>query len=135
MSVTPVAPGLSPFPDVELLLVTLLADLADGNIDIETPADLQDHLPFIRVTRIGGQGTRWSSAPHIDVDALVGVGNRSAGMALAQACEARLSSFPHVIPDVGVIDTVATDVSPNEVPWNDPAVLLFTSSYTVTVRR
>lgn len=133
--VTPVAPSLGRFVKAELAVITLLADLVDGHADVETPSDLEKHLPFVRVSRIGGQGTRESDSPRIDVDVFVARGSRSDGEEIAADCYARLLSFPHVIPDVGVIDTVAVDVSPNEVPWPNAAVLQFTSSYSVTVRR
>lgn len=135
MSVTPVADQLAPFIDTEKAVLLLLADLADGNVDIETPSDLQDHLPFVRVERLGGQGTRWTDSPRIAVDVFAARGSRSSAVSLAFACQARLLSFPHVIDSVGVIDKVVTDISPNEVPWPNDNVLLVTSSYQVSVRR
>lgn len=136
MSVTPVAPALRSFIDAERGAVFLLADLVDaGSCAIQTPNDLLDHLPFIKVERIGGQSTRWDDSPRIDVAVYCLRESRGQGVALALACQARLLSFPHAIPDVGVIDSVETDVSPNEVPWANAAIRLITSSYRVTVRR
>lgn len=131
----PVAPALGPFVDAELAVINVVSDMVASDVDIETPSNLQDVLPFIRVTRIGGQSTQMSDSPRIDVDVFGAAGSRTDTKNLALAVQARLLSFPHVLDGVGVIDRVDTDVSPNQVPWNNARVLLFTSSYKVSVRR
>lgn len=131
-----IAPVLGPFIDAEKAVVLLLADLvASHSIDIETPKDLAARLPFIRVERLGGQSTRWDDSPRVDVGVFCAKGFRTDGMALALACQARLLSFPHAIDNVGVIDSVDTDVSPNEVPWANAAIRFITSSYRINSRR
>ena len=132
--VSNVAPLLAPFVDAERAVVQLLTETAAGNIDVDVPENLQNVLPFVRVSRIGGQGDRWSDSPRIDVFVYCARGSRSSGLTLAQQCQALLLSFPHVT-DAGVVDSVETDVPPNEVPWQNSEILLFTSSYKVTVRR
>lgn len=130
-----VAPAVRPFVDAELAIVTLLGDMvAEGSIDIESPANVQDIVPFIRVERIGGPSTQLSDSPRIAIDIFGAVGTRPATSTLAFAVQARLRSYPHVIAGVGVIDRVDTDISPNQVPWNNDAVILYTASYKVTVR-
>lgn len=130
-----VAPELTPFVDAELAVVALLTDMVDeGHIDIEAPSNVQDILPFIRVERIGGVSTQLSDSSRIAVDVFGAKGNRTPTKALALNVDARLRSFPHVIAGVGVIDRVDTDISPNQVPWNNDAVILFTASYKISVR-
>lgn len=137
MSIIPVAPQLGLFPDAEEAVRLLLADLvAVGSTGTETPSNMPDAiLPFIRVSRFGGQADQWTDSPRIDVDVFVARGSRTDGVTLAATCLARLLSFPHVIPTVGVIDRVDVDVSPNEVPWINTDLRLITSSFKVTVRR
>jgi hypothetical protein len=130
-----VAPVLGPFVDAERAVVLLLEPLAVGNTDIDTPDDLAAHLPFVKVYRIGGQGDRWNDAPRIDVDVFAARGSRTTALDLIRQCQATLLSFPHLIDDVGVIDRVDVDVTPNEVPWQNTDIVRFTSSYKVTVRR
>lgn len=126
---------LAPFIDAEKAVVLTLENLvASGSIDTETPKNLVALVPFIRVSRFGGQSTRWEDNPRIDVDVFCTRDLRTQGLALALACQARLLSFPHVT-SVGVIDEVDTDISPNETPWQNTALRHITSSYKVTVRR
>lgn len=136
MSITPVAPQLTPFVDAEKAVLQLLADLVAAHcIDTETPKDLASRLPFIRVESLGGQSTQWEDSPRIDVDVFGPRLTRSVGWDLVRACQARLLSFPHLIPGVGVIDSVSVDGDPNETPWQNTQIRHFTSSYKVTVRR
>lgn len=120
------------FIDEEAAVIDLLSDLVDGKIDTETPADLQSNLPFIRVVRLGGTDDRTSDSGRIDVDCFAKL--RTDTKTLAMAAQQLLISYPHVTA-AGVIDRVATDVAPNEVPWNNPAIRRFIASYNVIVRR
>lgn len=130
-----VAPTLGSFIDAEKAVVLLLTDLvASQSISIEAPNDLATRLPFIRVQRIGGQSTRWDDSPRVDVGIFCAKKFRTDGLTLALACQARLLSFPHHTAE-GVIDSVETDVSPNEVPWANASIRLITSSYRINVRR
>jgi hypothetical protein len=135
VSVAPVAPQLGRFVNAEKAVIGLLEDLAPGHIDVETPANLQDLLPFVRVARKGGQSSQLSASPSIDVWVYCERDSRDDAVDLAADCEALLLSFPHSIPGVGIIDRVDSEESPNEVPYANSQIRLFSSSYKVTVRR
>lgn len=124
---------LAPFPDVEQAVISLLTGL--GTADTETPSNLVANLPFIRVNRIGGTNDRITDAARVDVN--IYAVKRTDAATLAETVRQRMLSYPHVItiPVACVLDDVITDVAPNEVPWGDPAIRRFTSSYRVTARR
>lgn len=124
--------ALAPFPDLEKAVIELLTGM--GTLDTETPADLIDHLPFIRVERLGGNDDFFTDAGRLDVDVFGPRGERSATGDLARLVQQALIRGPHVLSNC-VIDTVTTDVSPNEVPWGNQSIRLFTSSYRITARR
>lgn len=107
-----------------------LTDLA--TVGTVTPPNLGASLPFVRIVRIGGAGTRFIDTARIDVDAFAAT--RSSAYSLAESCRQRLINVPHVVA-AGRIDSVITDSGPHEIPWGDPAVRRFTASYTLTVRR
>lgn len=122
--------NLAPFPDMEAALIELVQDLATA--DVETPSVLDDVLPFIRVTRIGGNDDFFTDSGRMDVD--VFASQRTQASSLARTVRQRLGKGAVVLSDC-VIDTVTTDVSPNEVPWGNPTIKLFTASYRITARR
>lgn len=119
-----------PFPDMEAALIELVSDLATA--DVETPASLDDVLPFIRITRIGGNDDFFTDAGRMDVDAFAK--QRSDASRLARLIRQRFGRGPHVLSNC-VIDAVTTDVAPNQVPWGNPNIRLFTASYRITARR
>jgi hypothetical protein len=120
----------APYPDVEQLLLDVLADL--GTCATVTPSDLQNHLPFIRLARFGGGNDQVSDAARVSIDAFGAT--RPDAYELAESIRQRLMSNPHGTP-AGLIDLVETDTGPNEIPWGDVNVRRFNASYTVTTRR
>lgn len=119
------------FPDIERALMTLLSDLAATGT--QTPDDLQDSMPFVRVARYGGPDDRFTDTARVDVDCFAA--SRDAAHTLAEQVRARLLSYPHVVGST-VIDRAITDNGPNEIPWsNDPNVRRFTAAYQVRARR
>ena len=125
-------PDLAAFPDLEVAIIDLIEDLSNGNAGTETPASLETTLPFLRVLRSGGPDNRFTDSARITIDAFDST--RPLAHALAESVRQRLLSFPHVI-NGAVIDTVATNSGPTEIPWGDPVVRRFVSSYVVTARR
>lgn len=122
---------LKTFPDTEAAVLELLADFAE-QLGTVTPADLQDVVPYIRVQRYGGGDDHITDAARVDVD--VFAANRAAAWTLSATVHQRMLSFPHVLSNC-VIDYVATDIGPRELPWGDPEVRRFTASYQVSARR
>jgi hypothetical protein len=137
---TPTATATRRWPDIETVLQDLLAPFVGGadHVGSETPDDLQDWLPFVRVNRIGGgdDGIHTDTAA-VDVD-VFGT-RRTPTWALAEEIREFLLATPLVLAteagDV-VVDRVTTDVAPFQPPGNpDENVRRFTSSYTASFRR
>lgn len=119
------------FPDVQRLLVAELEALAgDGRTGIETPGDLADRLPFVRVLRVGGFSDRLNDRASVDVD--VFAATYTAGELLAEQVRQHLVGPP---PPVGALDRVDVEVAPRELPWGDGTVRRWNATYTVIARR
>jgi hypothetical protein len=127
---------LAPFIDIEVAVIELLTQLSTEEaplyLGVETPADLSGHLPFIKVARIGGTDDRFTDAARIDVQYFTL--SRTLAKVVSANGHQHLLAYPHSV-DAGVIDRVTTDVSPNEVPWANDKIRMFTSSYRITARR
>ncbi|KAB2344878.1 tail completion protein gp17 [Actinomadura rudentiformis] len=125
----------APWPDIEELLLHVLADLTTGTVVTVTPPDLQQHLPVIRVRRLGGSDNRVSDTARVDVD--VYAATRAEAHALGEAVRQRLLVAPHVVagPSGGVIDRVVTEVAPHSVTHPDPGTRRVTATYRTTARR
>lgn len=105
------------FPDVHALLVTALEGLAGGpeHTGIETPANLAEVLPFVRVRRFGGGSDRFYDFPIVDVDVF---GSHYAGTeALAERIRQYLVGPP---PAVVLLDRV--DCTTSCGTWTPPSV-------------
>lgn len=129
------------FPDVELVLMDLFADIAAtaaATIVTNLPAALQEVLPIIRVRRLGGTDDRWTDKPRVDVQVYSAVtpapGGRTAAVQLAATLQARLLSWPRTTPH-GVIDYASTEVGPQEIPYEDQDIRLITATYRLSLRR
>lgn len=115
------------WPDVEAVLVTALAQF--GDTGTETPTDLQGNLPFIRVIRRGGPNDRISDQASVDID--VFAATRASGVPLCEVIRQYLLTS-YEMPE---IDRVSTSSGPQELPWDDPNVRRWVSSYQVISRR
>ncbi|GAA0976087.1 DUF3168 domain-containing protein [Nocardiopsis tropica] len=122
---------LPPFPDIEDLLADALADLAETGS--ETPDDLQDRLPFIRITRIGGSDDRRTDTSRADVDCFGRT--RKQAWELARAVQQRLISGPTRVPGVGLIDRARTELGPRRAPHPDQTLCRVLATYRVSARR
>jgi hypothetical protein len=131
---------LAVYPDVPHAVCDLLGTLTDVNgADIETPADLEDQVPWIRVTRTGGVSNRITDTATVVVD--VFAGGATQAWDIAKAALQRLIRGPF-LSDVpfrtahGQVDRVRMDVGPALLPPTDSDNLrLVTATYTVSVRR
>jgi hypothetical protein len=123
------------FPDVDKALVYLLADLVGGleHAGTETPSDLQNRLPYIRVGRVGGTSDEASDYPVVDVDYFSPLGSRDAAVDGAEAVRQRLTGSYHVVNGV-VLDDVDCLTGPRELPWLGTGVRRFTGTYRVVTR-
>lgn len=125
----------SGYPDIELVLCDLLADL--GNTGTRTPADLQDQLEFIRIRRVGGSDDQVTDRARVDVE--VFAATRAVGEALIEDIRQRLSvRGPLTVTSGGrpvVVDRTQLLAGPVELAWPDPEVRMFHATYQLESRR
>lgn len=127
------------YPDVETVVQDVIAELVGGvrHVGSETPPDLQQRLPFVRVTRYGGGDDGVTDAADIDVD--VYGDRRTPTLRLAEQVRELLTRGSHVVSSGGarvVLDAVETILAPFQPPGNgDETVRRFTASYSVRARR
>ncbi len=117
------------FPDVQRILV---ADLAQfGSTAIETPEDLNDRLPFVRIVRTSGGSGRISDTARVDID--VFAGTYLAAEQLAEQIRQYLCGPP---PGPHFLDRVDCLIGPRELPWDDDGLVRrWGAEYEATTRR
>lgn len=120
-----------PYPDIEALLVAYLADRTGERVVTDLPANLDDILPVIRVSRSGGADSDYKlDRSSVDVD--VFAGNRVDAAALAgEVRDVLRIDLPNSVTPSGVVTGVVTSIAPTWLP--DPNVTLrrFHASYEV----
>jgi hypothetical protein len=120
------------FPDVQVLLIEVLGPFVGvDRIGTQTPADLAQRLPFIRVARTGGYSDRHNDYARVDVDVFhrtYADGERLAARVHEHLSVARLRAGN------GLVDRVGVDMAPVELPWAS-AVRRFTGQYLLVCRR
>lgn len=120
------------FPDLELGLVDLFASLVPaGYTGTDTPADLEQRLPYVRVNRIGGRDDGVTDSGSYDVDFFAA--SRASAVALADQGDDLLRDA-RTAGDF-LIDNVRTDVGLRRLPWPNPKVRRRSATYTVSARR
>jgi hypothetical protein len=130
-----------PFPNVEKLLVAdlqvlagaeTIADGARWDADGVTPEDLQDHVPFVRVRRVGGPSDNVNDYPFAIVD--VYAATYSAAIDIAEEIRAHLVAG-HIRNAHGQIDRTICTSAHTELEASDPALRLISTTYRATCRR
>lgn len=126
------------FPNMPRTLAGLLTGagfVAAGRVGAETPANLEQVLPFIRVRRVGGASGQVDDRAVIDLD--VFAADTTTGEPLAENVRQYLSqagSLPAV--NRAVIDRVEVISAPQELPWGDGTrVRRYGATYRITARR
>lgn len=104
------------FPNIERLVASIFAaDLGgDDHVGSETPDDLEAHLPFLRVVRMGGPRTHLFDYPVVDLDYFAV--DEATGAPAASQLANRLLGKPPPHPS---IDLVSCEPSFRELPWGD----------------
>ena len=132
------APPLTVYPDVPHAVCDLLAGLANG-ADIETPADLQDQVPWIRVTRTGGQSDLITDTASLVIDVFAAgatEANAIAAKILQRLIRGPFRSDVSFQTAHGQVDKATVSVGPTLLPPTDSDNLrLVTASYNVSMRR
>ncbi|WP_097964599.1 hypothetical protein [Streptomyces sp. or20] len=117
--------------DIESVLAPWLEQTTGVFSAAETPADLENALPMIRVERGGGPDGRFSFHPRVYVDVFA-----------ATADEARTLStsvrdalvFLRGPVNGAVIREVRCDAGPSRQPWANEAIHRRGATYTVSLR-
>lgn len=104
------------FPNIERLVAAIFADELGGvdHVGSETPEDLEDHLPFLRVARVGGTRTHQFDYPSVEVDYFDV--DELTGAPAASRIANRLLAKPPPHPS---LDLVACEPVFRELPWGD----------------
>lgn len=128
--VTVTAPILR-FPDVQKVLVGVFTTLLGaGHAGTETPTNLDQVLPFVRVMRIGGPSGQVDDSAQVEVDVF---GTTYAQVEpLAEQIRQLLCGPP---PPSPFLDRIACDVGPCEAPWGDGPTRRWNAAYQVVSRR
>lgn len=116
---------LTGFRDLERVVGDLVGDL--GTPGNQTPADLTDHLPFVRIQRIGGDGDQLTDRSRLTID--VYAASATAAKTTAETIRQRLLDAPYPI------DRTVTEVGPHIITDADPAVHVVTATYRLSARR
>lgn len=97
----------------------------------ETPADLEDRLPVIRIERGGGVDDRFSQSPRVYVDVFAATADEA--RTLANSVRDALLFLRGPVGGA-VIRDVRCDSGPTRAPWATDAVHRRGATYTVSLR-
>ena len=101
------------FPNIERLIASMFAAEL-GGAGSETPDDLEQVLPFLRVIRVGGTRTHLFDYPIVDLDYFDA--DEVTGAPAASQIGNRLLSKPPPHPS---IDYASCDPAFRELPWGE----------------
>jgi hypothetical protein len=118
------------FPDVELALCELLADIATT----VTATDAEIVPPVIQVNRTGGGADRLGLQDAAIVEVQCFGGDRPASTVLNNAVRTALSGARAVTTSVGFIDRIVESTAPIPIPYPDQDLRRVISTWTVTSR-
>lgn len=123
---------LSPWPDPDVVLRLLLADLVTQEVVRVLPPNLEEVLPLIRARRVGGADDRVTDRPRMDVE--VYAPTAAIAKPLAERVRQRMLAGA-AATSAGVMDRAFTEVGPRELSYPNPAVRLFAATYRISLRR
>ena len=124
--------------DVESALMTFLDDL--GYTVTSTPADLEQHLPVIRIRRVGGSGDEVNDFPRVSIQAMTAASSTAprAHFDLAESIADRIFGLavygPQVVDGV-CLESPAKDSGPVELTYPNPSVRVAETIWRLTIRR
>lgn len=129
------------FPDAEALLIQWLAARVSAWVCTDLPAELEQHLPVLQVTRIGGAGAHkpFTAGGHLldgptcDLDAFAGTREDAADLC-RRACGLLGELRGDVTADGGVVVDVTENVGPSWRPDYNPRVRRFGATYQFLIR-
>lgn len=117
--------------DVESVLAPWLESRFGVFCAAETPADLEDILPMIRVERVGGADGRFGQQPGVAVDVFAVTADEA--RTLSNQVREALVFLTGPVPGA-VIRSVRCISGPSRLPWSNEAVHRRGATYTVSLR-
>ncbi|MEW2580130.1 hypothetical protein [Streptomyces syringium] len=119
------------WPDAEAALVAWLAPRLGVRVCTDTPADLDDVVPLVRLRRIGGSddGFRLDLAV-MDIEAFAATRAEAAALA-ARTRDAVLSALPGSAVPSAVFTAASTLSAPSWRPWENPGLTRMGATYAV----
>ncbi|KDQ65761.1 hypothetical protein [Streptomyces sp. NTK 937] len=117
--------------DVEAVLAPWLEGRFGVFCAAETPADLEDALPMIRVERVAGADGRFGQTPAVAVDVFAATADEA--RSLANEVREALVFLTGPVPGA-VIRSVRCMSGPTRQPWANEAVHRRGATYTVSLR-
>lgn len=120
--------------DIETVLIGWLEDtIEDVRASTETPADLDERLPWLRVKRVAGpyDGFRLDR-PAVDIEAFAQTGAEASALAL-QIQQLMHDEFARATVGGAVISEVTTLSGPHETPYGNPNLRRYEASYSLVV--
>ncbi|MFJ3084480.1 hypothetical protein ACIPJG_32650 [Streptomyces halstedii] len=117
--------------DVESVLAPWLESQLDVFCAAETPADLEDTLPMIRVERVAGVDGRFGQSPAVAVDVFAATADEA--RTLAGRVRETLVFLTGPVPGA-VIRSVRCTSGPTRQPWASEAIHRRGATYVVSLR-
>ncbi|MGW1269689.1 hypothetical protein [Streptomyces sp. NPDC002491] len=118
-------------PDIEAVLNPWAEAKFGAFAGAETPADLEERLPVIRIERDGGGGDRFSDMPRVFVDVFASTADGA--RTLSNAVHDALVFLTGPV-NGAVIRGVRCDSGPSRRPWANEAVHRRGATYSVSYR-
>lgn len=126
----------APYVDIEAAYEDVLSDLVLADHVVNwTGTNLQVLLaagPVIKISRLGGDASRFTATPRVDIG--VYASTVAVAAPLADRIVQRLVGRAHAT-SAGVIDRTDVEVLPHSVPYDDEAIRLVTATYRAATRR
>lgn len=97
----------------------------------ETPPDLENRLPVVRVGRVGGADERFSQHPRVTVDVFTATADEARTLANSVRDALVFLSGP---VNGAVVRGVRCDSGPMRTPWENPDIYRRSATYTVSLR-
>ncbi|MFD6363770.1 hypothetical protein ACFWFX_28600 [Streptomyces roseolus] len=117
--------------EVEAVLAPWLGTVLSVQYGAETPPDLENRLPFVRVERVGGADGRFRQHPRVAVDVFAATTDEA--RALSSAARDALIALRGEVRGA-VVSHVECDSGPSREPWANSEIRRRGAIYTVTLR-
>ncbi|MFB7823881.1 hypothetical protein [Streptomyces hydrogenans] len=117
--------------EVEAVLAPWLGTVLSVEYGAETPPDLEERIPFVRVERVGGADDRFRQHPRVAVDVFAATADEA--RAVSSAARDALIALRGEVRGA-VVSDVRCDAGPSRQPWANPEIHRRGATYTVTLR-